>query len=178
MTTLGLRTPVIERMKRLTSEATAPEGALVEGPCWLWQGSVTAAGYGHGPPRGNRGGPPHCWNPGDAAHMSLKPPRPQPPAVPRVPSPEPSCAQDIAARAAILSTLHDAIGDQLKRLQEGPRRQGPEDREGGDRHPKISVSLDETRAGHRHRQPRPAKAAATMTDADAFTAWVIGNFAT
>lgn len=46
MSTLGLRTPVIERMKRLTSEAPAPAGAPVEGPCWIWQGAVTSHGYG------------------------------------------------------------------------------------------------------------------------------------
>lgn len=46
MTTLGLRTPVIERMKRLTTEAPPPEGAPVEGPCWVWQGSTNSGGYG------------------------------------------------------------------------------------------------------------------------------------
>jgi hypothetical protein len=59
MTTLGPRTPVIERMKRLTQEAPAPEGAPVQGPCWLWQGSVTAAGYGQVHVRHEAGGSSH-----------------------------------------------------------------------------------------------------------------------
>lgn len=40
------RTPVLERMKRRTVETPAPEGAPVEGPCWLWQGYIETTGYG------------------------------------------------------------------------------------------------------------------------------------
>lgn len=86
--------------------------------------------------------------------------------------------KDIAARAAILSTLHDAIGDQLKAAKK-ELEAGLKTAKAETGTQKISVSLDED-AGQDIGtisliQP---KAAATITDADAFTAWVIKNFAT
>jgi hypothetical protein len=84
--------------------------------------------------------------------------------------------KDIAARAAILSTLHDAIGDQLKdakkELEAGLRTAKAET---GTQ--KISVSLDEGQDIGTVSLVQP-KAAAAITDAEEFTAWVIENYAT
>jgi hypothetical protein len=84
--------------------------------------------------------------------------------------------KDTAARAAILTTLHDAIGDQLKdakkALEAGLRTAKAET---GTQ--KISVSLDEGQDIGTVSLVQP-KAAAAVTNADEFTAWVIENFAT
>jgi hypothetical protein len=83
--------------------------------------------------------------------------------------------KDIAARAAVLATLHDAIGEELKtakkELESGLRAAKEETGT-----TKISVSLDEGDIGSACLvQP---KAAAAITDLDKFTAWVIENFGT
>lgn len=84
--------------------------------------------------------------------------------------------KDIAARAAILSTLHDAIGDQLKdakkELEAGLKAAKAET---GTQ--KIGVSLDEGQDIGTVSLVQP-KAAAAVTDAEKFTAWVVENFAT
>lgn len=84
--------------------------------------------------------------------------------------------KDTAARAAILDTLHKAIGDELKaakrELEEGLRAAKAET---GTQ--KISVSLDEGQDIGTASLVQP-KAAAAITDAEKFTAWVIENFAT
>lgn len=84
--------------------------------------------------------------------------------------------KDTAARAAVLSTLHDAIGTELKaakkELEEGLRAAKAET---GTQ--KISVSLDEGPDIGSVSLVQP-KAAAAVTDAEAFTAWVLENFAT
>lgn len=84
--------------------------------------------------------------------------------------------KDIAARAAILSTLHDAIGDELKtakkELETGLRAAKAET---GTQ--KISVRLDEGPDVGTISLIQP-KAAAAVTDAAQFTAWVMQYFAT
>jgi hypothetical protein len=84
--------------------------------------------------------------------------------------------KDTAARAAILTTLHDAIGDQLKdakkELEAGLRTAKAET---GTQ--KISVSLDEGQDIGTVSLVQP-KAAAAITNTDEFTTWVIENFAT
>lgn len=84
--------------------------------------------------------------------------------------------KDTAARAAVLSTLHDAIGGELKtakkELEEGLRTAKQET---GTQ--KISVSLAEGQDIGTVSLVQP-KAAAAVTDPDAFTAWVIEYFAT
>lgn len=84
--------------------------------------------------------------------------------------------KDKAARAAVLSTLYDAIGTELKaakkELEEGLRTAKAET---GTQ--KISVSLDEGQDIGTVSLVQP-KATAAVTDADKFTAWVIENFAT
>lgn len=84
--------------------------------------------------------------------------------------------KDTAARAAILDTLHKAIGDELKaakrELEEGLRAAKQET---GTQ--KISVSLEEGQDIGTASLVQP-KAAAAVTDAEKFTAWVIENFAT
>ncbi|MEV6504859.1 hypothetical protein AB0M61_01900 [Streptomyces sp. NPDC051642] len=84
--------------------------------------------------------------------------------------------KDTAARTAVLSTLHDAIGTELKaakkELEEGLRTAKAET---GTQ--KISVSLDEGQDIGTVSLVQP-KAAAAVTDAERFTAWVVENFAT
>lgn len=84
--------------------------------------------------------------------------------------------KDTAARAAVLSTLHDAIGAELKtakkELEDGLRKAKAET---GTQ--KISVSLDEGPDVGTISLVQP-KAAAAVTDAEKFTAWVMANFAT
>lgn len=84
--------------------------------------------------------------------------------------------KDIATRATVLSTLHDAIGTQLKdakkALEEGLRAAK---KETGTQ--KISVSLDEGPDVGTVSLVQP-KAAAVVTDAEKFTAWVMANFGT
>lgn len=84
--------------------------------------------------------------------------------------------KDTARTVAVLSTLHDAIGDQLKTakkeleagLKEAKAETGTQ---------KISVSLDESQDVGTVSLVQP-KATAAVTDPDAFTAWVVENFAT
>lgn len=84
--------------------------------------------------------------------------------------------KDTAARAAVLSTLHDAIGAELKaakkELEEGLRAAKAET---GTQ--KIAVSLDEGQDIGSVSLVQP-RAAAAVTDVDAFTAWVVENFGT
>lgn len=84
--------------------------------------------------------------------------------------------KDIAARAAVLSTLHEAIGDELKtakkELEAGLRKAKAET---GTQ--KISVSLDEAPDIGTVSLVQP-KASAAVTDAAKFTAWVLENFDT
>ncbi|NUR65975.1 MAG: hypothetical protein HOQ47_09450, partial [Streptomyces sp.] len=84
--------------------------------------------------------------------------------------------KDIAARATVLSTLHDAIGAELKAakkeleagLREAKQETGTQ---------KIGVSLGEGPDVGTVSLVQP-KAAAAVTDAEAFTHWVMENFGT
>jgi hypothetical protein len=84
--------------------------------------------------------------------------------------------KDTARTVAVLSTLADAIGDQLKTakkeletgLKEAKAETGTQ---------KISVSLDEGQDVGTVSLVQP-KATASVTDSEAFTAWVVENFAT
>lgn len=82
--------------------------------------------------------------------------------------------KDAATRAAILDTLHKAIGDELKtakkELEAGLKAAKAET---GTQ--KISVSLDNNQDIGTVSLVQP-KAAATVTDADKFTAWVLENY--
>ncbi|NUP19234.1 MAG: hypothetical protein HOZ81_24705 [Streptomyces sp.] len=84
--------------------------------------------------------------------------------------------KDIAARATVLSTLHDAIGAELKaakkELEAGLRKAKQET---GTQ--KIGVSLGEGPDVGTVSLVQP-KAAAAVTDAEAFTHWVMENFGT
>jgi len=83
--------------------------------------------------------------------------------------------KDTARTVAVLSTLHAAIGDQLKdakrELETGLR---DAKKETGTQ--KIAVSLDEGQDVGTVSLVQP-KAAAAVTDPDAFTAWVLENYA-
>lgn len=84
--------------------------------------------------------------------------------------------KDTARTVAVLSTLADAIGDQLKTakkeleagLKEAKAETGTQ---------KISVSLDEGQDIGSVSLVQP-KATASVTDPDAFTAWVVENYST
>lgn len=84
--------------------------------------------------------------------------------------------KDTARTVAVLSTLADAISDQLKAakkeletgLKEAKAETGTQ---------KISVSLDEGQDVGTVSLVQP-KATASVTDSEAFTAWVVENFAT
>ncbi|MFF7534908.1 hypothetical protein ACFZB2_38350 [Streptomyces bobili] len=82
--------------------------------------------------------------------------------------------KDTARTVAVLATLHDAIGDQLKNakkeLEAGLRTAKAEI---GTQ--KIAVSLDEGKEVGTISLVQP-KATAAVTDADAFTAWVMANY--
>ncbi|WP_326730269.1 hypothetical protein [Streptomyces phaeochromogenes] len=84
--------------------------------------------------------------------------------------------KDTARAVAVLSTLHAAIDDQLKNakkeLEAGLRAAKAET---GTQ--KISVSLDEGQDIGTVSLVQP-KAAAAITDAEQFTAWVLKNFGT
>lgn len=84
--------------------------------------------------------------------------------------------KDIAARTAVLSTLHDAIGAELKtakkELEAGLREAKAET---GTQ--KIAVSIDEGPDVGTISLVQP-KAAAAVTDAEQFTAWVMQYFGT
>ncbi|MBP5883139.1 hypothetical protein QBA57_28770 [Streptomyces scabiei] len=84
--------------------------------------------------------------------------------------------KDTAARTAVLSTLHDAIGAELKtakkELEEGLRAAKAET---GTQ--KIAVSLDQGPDVGTISLVQP-KAAAAVADPEKFTAWVMENFAT
>jgi hypothetical protein len=88
--------------------------------------------------------------------------------------------KDTAARAAVLSTLHDAIGTELKTAKK-ELEIGLRDAKAETGTQKISVSLDDDEGQSQDIgtvslvQP---KAAAAVADAEAFTAWVVENFAT
>jgi hypothetical protein len=84
--------------------------------------------------------------------------------------------KDIAARAAILSTLHDAIGAELKTAKK-ELESGLRDAKAETGTQKITVSLDEGQDIGTVSLVQP-KAAAAVTDSEAFTAWVVDNFAT
>lgn len=84
--------------------------------------------------------------------------------------------KDIAARAAVLATLHDAIGAELKTAKK-ELEAGLKDAKAETGTQKISVSLDEGQDIGTVSLVQP-KAAAAVTDADEFTAWVVENFAT
>jgi len=83
--------------------------------------------------------------------------------------------KDTARTVAVLSTLHTAIGDQLKtakrELETGLREAKAET---GTQ--KIAVSLDEGQDVGTVSLVQP-KAAAAVTDPDAFKAWVLENYA-
>ncbi|NUS79121.1 MAG: hypothetical protein HOV70_23375 [Streptomyces sp.] len=84
--------------------------------------------------------------------------------------------KDTARTVAVLSTLADAIGDQLKTakkeleagLKEAKAETGTQ---------KISVSLDEGQDVGTVSLVQP-KATAAVVDSEAFTAWVVENYAT
>lgn len=84
--------------------------------------------------------------------------------------------KDIAARAAVLSTLHDAIGDELKTAKKALEA-GLKQAKAETGTQKISVSLDEGPDVGTISLVQP-KAAAAVTDAEKFTAWVMENFVT
>jgi hypothetical protein len=83
--------------------------------------------------------------------------------------------KDIAARAAILDTLHKAIGDELKaakrELEEGLRAAKAET---GTQ--KVAISLSEQQDIGTASLVQP-KAAAALVDPEKFKAWVIDNYA-
>lgn len=82
--------------------------------------------------------------------------------------------KDTARAVAVLSTLHETIGDQLKgaktELESGLKAAK---KETGTQ--KIAVSLDEGQDIGTISLVQP-KAAAAVTDAEAFTAWVLDNY--
>jgi hypothetical protein len=82
--------------------------------------------------------------------------------------------KDTARTVAVLATLHDAIGDQLKtakkELEAGLKAAKAET---GTQ--KISVSLDEGQDVGTVSLVQP-KATAAITDPDKFTAWVLDNY--
>lgn len=83
--------------------------------------------------------------------------------------------KDTAARAAVLDTLHKAIGDELKaakrELEAGLRAAKAET---GTQ--KVTISLDEQQDIGTASLVQP-KAAATIVDAEKFKAWVMDNYA-
>jgi hypothetical protein len=82
--------------------------------------------------------------------------------------------KDTAARAAILSTLHAAIGDELKtakqELEDGLRAAK---KETGTQ--KVTISLTEQQDIGTASLVQP-KAAAAIVDAEKFKAWVVDNY--
>lgn len=82
--------------------------------------------------------------------------------------------KDIAARAAILSTLHDAIGDELKTAKK-ELEAGLKTAKAETGTQKISVSLDEGQDIGTVSLVQP-KATAAVADPEKFTAWVIENY--
>lgn len=84
--------------------------------------------------------------------------------------------KDNAARAAVLDTLHKAIGDELKaakrELEEGLRAAKQET---GTQ--KVAISLDEQQDIGTASLVQP-KAAAAVTDVEKFTAWVVEHYKT
>lgn len=83
--------------------------------------------------------------------------------------------KDTAARAAILDTLHKAIGDELKaakrELEEGLRAAK---KETGTQ--KVAISLDDQQDIGTASLVQP-KAAAAVVDPEKFKAWVMDNYA-
>jgi hypothetical protein len=84
--------------------------------------------------------------------------------------------KDTARTVAVLSTLYDAIGDQLKTAKK-ELESGLKDAKAETGTQKISVSLDEGQDIGTVSLVQP-KAAAAVSNAEEFTAWVIENFAT
>jgi len=82
--------------------------------------------------------------------------------------------KDTARRTAVLSALHEAIGDELKAakkdLEEGLRAAK---KETGTQ--KVTISLDEQRDIGTASLVQP-KAAAIVTDEEKFKAWVVDNY--
>jgi hypothetical protein len=83
--------------------------------------------------------------------------------------------KEAAARAAVLDTLHKAIGDELKaakrELEEGLRAAK---KETGTQ--KVAISLSDEQEIGTASLVQP-KAAAAVTDVEKFTAWVLDNYA-
>jgi len=84
--------------------------------------------------------------------------------------------KDTARTVAVLSALHEAIGGQLKTAKKDLEA-GLKDAKAETGTQKISVSLAEGQDIGTVSLVQP-KAAAAIADADAFTAWVVENFAT
>lgn len=84
--------------------------------------------------------------------------------------------KDIAARSAVLSTLHDAIGAELKTAKK-ELEAGLKTAKAETGTQKISVSLDEGPDVGTISLVQP-KAAAVVADAEQFTAWVMKHFGT
>ncbi len=84
--------------------------------------------------------------------------------------------KDTARTVAVLATLHDAIGAQLKDTKK-ELEAGLRDAKAETGTQKISVSLDEGQDVGTVSLVQP-KAAAAVTDAEQFTAWVLENFTT
>lgn len=84
--------------------------------------------------------------------------------------------KDTARTVAVLSTLADAIGDQLKTAKK-ELETGLRDAKKETGLQKIAVSLDEGQDVGTVSLVQP-KAAAAITDAEAFTKWVLENFGT
>jgi len=84
--------------------------------------------------------------------------------------------KDTARTVAVLSALHEAIGGQLKTAKKDLET-GLKDAKDETGTQKISVSLAEGHDIGTISLVQP-KAAAAVTDADAFIAWVVENFAT
>lgn len=82
--------------------------------------------------------------------------------------------KDTARAVAVLSTLHDAIGDQLKDAKKGLEA-GLKAAKAETGTQKISVSLDDGKDVGSISLVQP-KAAAAVTDAEAFTAWVLEHY--
>ena len=84
--------------------------------------------------------------------------------------------KDTARAVAVLSTLHDAIGSQLKDAKK-ELEAGLKDAKKETGTQKITVSLDEGQDIGTVSLVQP-KAAAAVTNAEEFTAWVVENFST
>ncbi|MFD4572057.1 hypothetical protein ACFWNK_02000 [Streptomyces sp. NPDC058417] len=84
--------------------------------------------------------------------------------------------KDTARTVAVLATLHDAIGDQLKAAKRDLET-GLRDAKTETGTQKIAINLADGPDIGTATLVQP-KATAAVTDADAFTAWVVANFGT